>query len=150
MEANIQKAKESDWQNILVLLGEAGLREYLPNENFNENFYVLYEGENLVCTFVVDFENDIGVLKSFAVSKSVQGKGIGKKVANKMDFVAKDFKLSKLYATSWEAPEFWKKTIFKEINEDEASDIYFIKYVKDIKDRFPQYSPEMKHFLLTV
>lgn len=151
MEINIQKAKENDWRQILNLLEESGLREYLPDEKFNANFFVLYdEDDNLICTFTVDFQNDVGVLKSFAVSKIVQGKGIGKKVANEMDKIVKGLGLRKLYASSWEAPEFWKKTIFKEIDKNENSDLYFKDYKDSIDKRFPEYTESTKHFLLQI
>lgn len=151
MEINIQKAKENDWQKILTLLEESGLREYLPDENFNANFFVLYdEDDNLICTFTVDFQDGIGVLKSFAVSKIVQGKGIGKRVANEMNRISKALGLKKLYASSWEAPEFWKKTIFKEICENDNGDLYFKNYKDTINERFPEYTNSTKHFLLKI
>lgn len=151
MEVNIQKAKKNDWQGILTLLEEAGLREYLPDEEFNPNFFVLYDDvDNLICTFTIDFQDGIGVLKSFAVSKIVQGKGFGRKVANEMDKIAKSIGLKKLYASSWEAPEFWKKTIFKEISENDNSDLYFKNYKDSINERFPEYTENTKHFLLAL
>lgn len=151
MEINIQKAKKDDWQNILNLLEEAGLKEYLPDEEFNANFFVLYdESDNLISTFTIDFQDGIGILKSFAISKTIQGKGIGKRVANEMDKIAKGIGLKKLYASSWEAPRFWRKTIFKEIDENENSDLYFKDYKDRINERFPEYTKSTKHFLLAI
>ena len=67
-----------------------------------------------------------------------------------MDEVAKALKIKKLYATSWEAPDFWKKTNFQEIKEPEGKDKFFIIYLNSLKTRYPQFLEEMKHFLLRI
>ncbi len=146
----IEKACGEDWQDILELLESAGLRAYFSGVETHHNFYVVYEGSDILCTFAIDSKGEIGILKSFAVSKKAQGKGIGKKVANCMFDIAEEFKIKKLYATSWEAPEFWRKTIFNEISEEEGKDSFYKEYLNDIKTRFPEYTETMKHFLLEI
>ena len=148
----IKKAKEEDWKAILVLLEEAGLAIYMTGKETHKNFYVVqdFKAKNLICCFVIDFEDKTGILKSFAIKKDLQGQGIGKIIANKIPKLAKELGLENVYASSWESPGFWQKTDFNEINEKEATDKYFLKYVNYLETNFPQYTDKRKHFLLKI
>jgi len=143
-----EKATESNWQDILNLLSSAAPIENFTSLESYKNFFIVKDQGNIICCFAIDYENDIGILKSFAISKELQGKGVGKLIANKIDEVAKALKVKKLYATSWEAPDFWRKTNFKEISEIVGKDKFFIIYLNSLKTRYPQFLEDMKHFLL--
>ena len=148
----IEKAKEEDWGNILKLLDETSLTFWFTgNESFN-NFYIVKEPQNnnLICTFAIECENEIGVLKSFAIPKGLQGKGIGKYLANKTPLVAKELGIKKLYAVSQEAPEFWQKTKFREIKLEDAKDNYFINYLSLFCHRIPDYYNKTHYFLALI
>ncbi len=147
---NFEKATENNWQDILNLLSSAAPIENFTSLESYKNFFIVKDQGNIICCFAIDYENDIGILKSFAISKELQGKGVGKLIANKTDEVAKVLNVKKLYATSWEAPNFWKKTNFKEISEAEGKDKFFIIYLNSLKTRYPQFVDEMKHFLLII
>ncbi len=116
-DLKIEKACQSDWESVLQILKETGLKTYFSgNEHYN-TFYIVKELETkqIICCFSIDYEDTVGILKSFAIEKNLHGKGLGKKVVNKIPEIAKRIGLKKLYATSWEAPDFWRKTDLKEI-----------------------------------
>ena len=148
----IEKATQADWELVLQILEEAGLKTYFTgNENFR-TFYTVKnpETKELICCFAIDYEKDIGILKSFAVKKELHGKGLGKIIVSKISDPAKRLGLKKLYATSWEAPNFWRKVDFIEIDPQDSTDNYYLKYIKDLEKRFPQYTETRKHFLLVI
>ncbi|MBI3591276.1 MAG: GNAT family N-acetyltransferase [Candidatus Melainabacteria bacterium] len=148
----IEKATSADWESILQLLEEAELlTSFLGNETY-KTFYVIKEPKSklIICCFSIDFENKTGILKSYAIKKDFQGKGIGKITANKIPTLAKELGLTKIYATSWEAPGFWRKTLFKEINTTKSKDNYFLKYANHLETKFPRFLKQMKHFVLNI
>ena len=148
----IEKASVNDWKLILDLLEETELKSCLTGDENYKNFYVIKSKDykTLICCFCIDDEGEVGILKSFAISKRLQGKGIGKSVANNTSSIAKELGIKRLYAVSWEAPDFWEKTKFKEIKKDTSKDNFFIKYTDDLEKNFPQFSKRRVHFLLTV
>ena len=137
----IEKANESDWNPILKLLEETNLTSWLTGNEIYKNFYTVKENDNkfLMCCFALEFEDEIGILKSFAIRKDLQGKGIGKHIANRTPEIAKRFGVKRLYAASIEAPNFWLKTSFKEIKLDEIRDSYFLEYLRVYANKIPNY-----------
>lgn len=151
-QLKIEKASSNDWTIILELLNETGLADWLTgNENY-KNFYVVKETSknNIIGCFAIDYENKTGILKSFAIRKELQGTGLGKHIANKVTDIARRLGLKKVYASSWEAPGFWKKTNFEEVNPKESKDTFFLTYVNYLEKNFPQFSKNRKHFVLNI
>ena len=146
----IEKANQEDWNEILNILEETKLTHwFIGGENY-KNFYTVREpiSKKIICCFSIATEGDIGILKSFAVRINYQGKGIGKLIANKTPELAKKIKLKKIYAASAEAPDFWNKTIFKEINIKEANEPYYLSYIKKMEVKFPEVVKNASHYLL--
>ena len=99
----------------------------------------------------IEFENTIGILKSFAISTNLQGKGIGKYIVNNnLKKFCKQLGIKKLYAASIEAPQFWAKTIFKEIKRNEIKDDYFFGYLNNFCDKVSNYLEKTHYFLLLI
>lgn len=147
----IEKAKETDWNSILNLLNETNLTHwFFGNENY-KNFYVVQDkdSKSLICCFAIDTKENTGILKSFAVKKDLQGKGIGKFIVNQLPDIMTNLNIDKLYACSSEAPDFWKKTIFNEINTSSVNSNFYLKYLKDLETRYPSVYPYIKHFVTT-
>lgn len=149
----IEKATPKDWESILDLMNKTDLAFWFTgNENY-ENFFVVKDNlkDEIICTFAIEHENKIGVLKSFATKTELQGKGIGKYIVNNkiMDLV-KSIGIDRLYAASIEAPGFWQKTIFKEIKLKDIKDKYFLNYLNNFKDLVPNYYEKTHYFLLEV
>ena len=149
-ELKFEKASKKDLNEIVSLLKDANLFDYIPkNENF-ESFFVVKSNKNIICCFTLDIENDIAILKSYAIKNELRGKGIGKNIASKLPELGKTLKLKKIYAASWEAPEFWKKAGFNEINHLNSKDSHFLNYASYLEKHFPQFTKDRKYFVLVI
>ena len=148
----IEKADKKDWNKITDLLKEANLFSYIPTGEGFENFYVVKSDEtkNTICCFALYIKNDIAILKSYAIKNELRGKGIGKNIANKLPDLGKLLGLKKIYAASWEAGDFWRKAGFKEINLNESTNSYFLKYTNYLEKDYPQFSEETRYFVLNL
>ena len=150
-----EKANQKDWDSILKLLEETNLTFWFTgNENYSQ-FYIVKvrdpNNKNMICCFAIEYENKTGILKSFAVSKDLQGTGIGKFIVNnKIKDISKGLGIFQLYAASQEAPGFWQKTIFKEIKFSEIKDSFFLEYLKKscFKIKSGNYYEMTRYFLL--
>ena len=152
-QLKIESASEKDWLEILQLLEENDLIFWFTGNESSENFYIARNPENkkIICCFAIEFENTIGILKSFAISKDLQGKGIGKFIVNSnLERLCKQLGIKKLYAASIEAPQFWARTIFKEITRSEINDDYFFKYLNNFCDKVSDYFEKTHYFLLSI
>jgi N-acetylglutamate synthase-like GNAT family acetyltransferase len=144
----IEKAKKEDWDEILILLEETNLIDRVSGNGNYENFYSVKIQDKIICCFAIFYKDNIGILKSFGIKKDLQGQGIGKKIVNKLPELIKSIGLNKLYAASWEAPEFWEKAGFQEINFNESKDDYFLKYSDYLEKNYPQFAKTRKYFIL--
>ena len=150
-QLKIEKATHKDWKSILDLMEKTDLAFWFTgNESYN-NFFVVKDNQKkeIICTFSIEHENKIGVLKSFATKIELQGKGIGKHIVNsEIRELAKNLGIEKLYAASIEAPKFWQKTILKEIKFQDIKDQYFLDYLDNFKDKVENYFEKTHYFLL--
>ncbi|OGI10583.1 MAG: hypothetical protein A3I68_06745 [Candidatus Melainabacteria bacterium RIFCSPLOWO2_02_FULL_35_15] len=151
-QLKIEKANEKDWNEITYLLKEAGLFPYIGKDENFKKFYVIKSSEikNVICCFTLDIENNIAILKSYAVKNEFRGKGIGKNVAKRLPELGKNLNLRKIYAASWEAGNFWKKSGFKEVDLNKLLDTYFLKYAEHLEKNYPQFSEKTRYFILTL
>lgn len=147
---SIEKANDSDWDLILKLLEETRLTFWFSGNESYKNFYIVRDKSagSFACCFAIDTEEKTGILKSFAIRKDLQGKGFGKNIVSRLSDIMKKTGLNKLYACSYEAPDFWRKTIFSEININSVKDNFYLNYVNNLKTYHSQYYPEIVHFLL--
>lgn len=134
-----RNANPYDWTCIVELLKEVNLDRWLTG---NETFKSFFVGEdkasgNLAYCFSIDYLNDIGILKSFAVKKMLQGKGIGKNIVSELLNICNELGIKRLFAASSESPNFWRKTIFKEIKIHDIQDSYMLSYIDYIKNKIP-------------
>ena len=148
----IQKASHKDWNQIIEILKETRLANYMSGNESYKSFFVVRNHANseIICCFAIEQENDIGILKSFAVKTIFQRHGIGKHVVNLVKDIANKLKIKRLYASSWEAPDFWRKTSFKEIKRQEIKDNYAICYITNLENRFPELLKKSLHFLFLI
>ncbi len=152
LEIRIEKATKDEWESILGLLDETGSKEYLSGKETYKTFYTtrLNNDTSFVNCFSIEVENNIGILKSFAIKKELQGKGLGKIITTKLTEITRQLALKKLYASSWEAPGFWIKTNLKEIKEESIVDSFFLHYVQSLQKDFPILYRSVKHFVLII
>ena len=143
-----EKASKEDWDEILALLEETNLIDRISGNGTYESFYTVKIQNKIICCFAVLYEGKIGILKSFGIKKEYQGKGIGKNVSNKLPELLRNLGLTKIYAASWEAPDFWGKVGFQEVNFNKSSDDYFLQYAAYVEKNYPQFASKRKYFVL--
>ncbi len=148
----IQKATEHDWHEILTLLKDTKLAFWLTGKETYHDFYIARDSikKNIACCFAIYFKGEVGIVKSFAIRTDLQGKGLGKKIANDISNIGEKIGLKEIYACSWEAPRFWTKTNFKEINVELVTNQYYLNYSNYLRDKFPDHYKDIKHFLLEI
>lgn len=148
----IQKVDSSNLNLAKELLKETGLDFWIPKDETYKNFYAVIDKNtnSVIGCFAIDFENKTGILKSFAIKKDLQGHGIGKYLVNEIPKLCKTLNLEELYAASREAPDFWKKTIFKEIELSQIKNDYYLKYSEYLKIKLPEEFDETKIFYLKI
>ncbi len=147
-----EKASQKDWLNILDILKGAGLKGYMSGKETYKSFYTVKDSSKnkIIGCFAISIKNSIGIVKSFAIKKNLQGKGLGKVIANSLINTAKELNLKTLYASSWEAPEFWIKTNFKETSSRKINDSFFLNYINSLEKDFPDLFKSIKHFILLI
>ncbi len=149
----IEKAKAEDWQEILQLMKETDRTVFFTGKESYEKFYVVREPdpEKIICSFAIEFKNEIAILKFLGVKKILQRSGAGKHIVNKTPELLKKLGIKKLYASTWEAPGFWNKTVFKEIEIKDIKDKFFLDYLGELEKGFPyEYNNLLKNYLLQI
>ncbi len=142
-----RKASQDDWDSILKLLNETKLSFWFSGEENYKNFYVVINTETneIINCFAIYREGKVGILKQFATSKKLQGKGIGKYIANTIiPKIAKEIGLEKIYLQAgnkepFTSIHFWRKTIFKPLDKDEIKDNYAKDYFNNLEEKFPEH-----------
>ena len=139
-----RKATEDDWKSILNLLEETQLSYWFVWEENYRNFYITLDNSNKVINcFAIYLKDNIGLLKQFAVSNDLQGKGIGTCVANEILIkVAKELGLKRLYLQAgnkkpFTSFHFQKKTVFKQIDKESVKDKYAKEYFDSVEKNLP-------------
>ena len=150
VQYKIERANEKDWNTILQVLQSEDLTLWFTGKESYKDFYVvrnLFDRE-VICCFAIDRNNSIGILKSFAVVKKLQGKGIGRKIANMIPNMCEELRLKRLYAVTINTPGFWNKTFFREINLIEVKDGFLLQYLCNFVDKVDQYLRKIHIFLM--
>jgi amino-acid N-acetyltransferase len=121
----IRKAKISDVKEIKKLIDAfASENKMLPRSLNNlyehiRDFYVYVEdGKIMGCCALSIMWEDLAEVKGLAVSKDIQGKGIGKLLVEKCVEEAKDLGIKKVFALTY-VDKFFIKLGFTKISRDE-------------------------------
>ena len=121
----IRKATVDDVKKIQKLVNFYAKRERMLPRSLNElyenirDFYVYAEGKNIYgcCALHVDWE-DLSEIKSLAVAKSKNGKGIGTKLLTQCLKDAKTLKVKKVFALTY-IPGFFEAFGFSIVDKKE-------------------------------
>ncbi|MCX5686791.1 MAG: N-acetyltransferase [Candidatus Omnitrophica bacterium] len=121
----IRKADVSDVKKIQKLVNFYAKREQMLPRSLNElyenirDFWVYAEGSNIcgACALHVDWE-DLAEIKSLAVVKNKNGRGIGKKLLGQCMKDARALKVKKVFALTY-IPEYFEKFGFAIIDKKE-------------------------------
>lgn len=146
----INKATENDWNEILEILNETKLSYWFTGGESHHKFFIvrIKDSNEAVCCFQIAKENDVGILRSFAVRVKLQKSGIGRYIVdNLLPKIAKSLNLKRLYARGNDVGDFktngfWKKTIFQHIENSKIKDKFFRD---DIESTIAKYPPELFH-----
>lgn len=121
----IRKATVADVKKIQKLVNFYAKREQMLPRSLNElyenirDFWVYAEGPNVcgACALHIDWE-DLAEIKSLAVAKNKNGRGIGKKLLEQCLKDARTLKVKKVFALTY-IPEFFEKFGFTIIDRKE-------------------------------
>lgn len=153
---NIEKACEKDWQSILDLLKESKMDFWMDKGQDHKDFYLIKDGDNLICCFALLIEKDDAVLRHFTIRKGLQGQGYGKKLANQLipDFL-KNIGMKAIYLLCdnkepYTSYHFWKKTNFIVLENNAVVPKFFQDYTdKDTREN-PEYVDTRYAFCLNL
>ena len=112
-----------------------------------KNFFVVIDNKTneIINCFAIYIEGKVGVLKQFAVSNKLQGKGVGKYIANEIiPKIAKEINLKEIYLQGGnKAPftsiSFWQKTVFQHIDKDEIKNTFVKDYIINLEKNLPEH-----------
>ena len=148
------KAAKSDWKEILKLLDETKLSYWFSGNENHKNFYVVknQSSKKIIGCFAIYSKGKIGILKSFAVRKNTQNKGLGKYIIdNILPIAGKQLGLKKIYGSSYKSAGFWgSRSHIKEVDPLKIKDKYFLEYISYLNKNYPHYTKKNKHFLLRI
>lgn len=121
----IRKAKIDDIKQIQALINYFAKQDVMLARSINElyenirDFWVEEQNGKIVgcCALHVSWDN-LAEIKSLAVSKEKQKKGIGKELVSACLAEAKELKAKKVFALTYK-PEFFKKIGFKKIRHSD-------------------------------
>ena len=119
----IRKAKTTDIKHIHQLVNEFAKKEEMLPRSLNDLYesirdIYIYEDKGKikgVCALHIMWD-DLAEIRSLAVSKDLQGKGIGKRLLATCIKEAKELGIKRVFALTYQ-PEFFRKIGFKEIDK---------------------------------
>jgi amino-acid N-acetyltransferase len=135
----IRRATIKDVKNIQKLINfYAKKDEMLPRslnelyENIRDFFIFEHNGKVAGCSALHICWEDLGEIKSLAVAKSWQGRGVGKKLLTACLEDAKRLRLKKIFALTYR-PTYFRMFGFKEIDKANLPHKIWIDCVKCVK-----------------
>ena len=149
----IEKASINDWDEILSLMEETGRTKFFSGKECFESFYLVRDPDSgkIICSFDINTNGYVSILKFLGVKKDFQGNGIGKYIVNKVPQFLKEKGIKMLFASTWEAPKFWKSTIYSEIKTEDVKDPFFREYLNELKTKFPyEYENMLRNFYVNL
>ncbi|MCF7907763.1 MAG: N-acetyltransferase [Candidatus Omnitrophica bacterium] len=119
----IRKATLTDSKKIQALINAWAKEGRVLERSLNyiyehiRDFWVYTQGKRIIgcCALSVVGWQDLGEVKSLAIAKSFQGRGIGKKLVLKCLEEARRLEVSNIFALTF-VPQFFKKLGFKKIS----------------------------------
>ena len=117
----LRKATIDDVEKIYKLINDFAAKDVMLPRSLSElyenirDFFVFVQDNTVVgCSALHIFWKDLAEIKSLAVMKSFQGKGIGKKLANACIREARKLGIAKMFVLTY-VPEFFEKCGFHRV-----------------------------------
>lgn len=118
----ILKANKGNYQNVISLLKVLDLPPEGVIDHF-QNFFIALEDDNIVGSVGIEVYGKIGLLRSVGVAKNFQGKGLGKKLVERIHEYSKTKGLEKIYLFTETAEQFFENQFgYKIISRDQVDD----------------------------
>lgn len=117
--AEIKKAQKSHLKAIFHLLQENESHTEEVEENI-ENFWIICEGKEIIGCAGLEIYGKVALLRSVAIRKDRQHKGLGQTLTRSILAFAKKRKVKKLYLLTLTAADFFRKFGFRRIERDEV------------------------------
>ena len=119
--ADIIKANDQDLDSVLSLLKIVNLPTEGVDDNFH-NFFVAWEGSQIVGCAGIEIYENIGLIRSVAVHPASQGRGLGYKLVNTIHRFSIERGLNEIYLLTETAEKFFSKLNYIVIPREEADD----------------------------
>ncbi|MBI5306845.1 MAG: N-acetyltransferase [Planctomycetes bacterium] len=120
----LRKATIDDVEKIYKLINDFAAKDVMLPRSLSElyenirDFFVFVQDNTVVgCSALHIFWKDLAEIKSLAVMKSFQGKGIGKKLANACIREARKLGIAKMFVLTY-VPEFFEKCGFHRVEKE--------------------------------
>lgn len=120
----LRKAKLEDVKNIHKIISFFARQNLMLSRSVGEvseniRDFVIAEEENkiIACCALQIYIDDLAEIKSLAVSKKYQNKGIGKKLIKHTLIEAEDLNVKKIFALTY-VPELFEKLNFKKLDKE--------------------------------
>lgn len=114
LDIYFKKAQFEDLDSIILLLRKLDL-VFEEVENHLENFFVIKFNNEIVGCAGIEHYDDVGLLRSVAIDVNFQGKGLGKKLVEKIINYALEKSIIFLYLLTNTAEDFFMRFGFKTI-----------------------------------
>ncbi len=120
----LRKATIEDVEKIYKLINDFAAKDVmLPRslselyENIRDFFVFIHDDQFVGCSALHIFWKDLAEIKSLAVTKSFQGKGVGKKLAKACMREAHKLGIGKIFVLTY-VPEFFEKSGFCRVEKE--------------------------------
>ncbi|MCX5710304.1 MAG: N-acetyltransferase [Candidatus Omnitrophica bacterium] len=135
----IRKAQVKDIKNIQALINIFAKQDLMLARSLNElyenlrDFWVVEENKKIIgCAAMHISWEDLAEVKSLAVAKNKQGKGIGKELVLACLKEGKELGAKKVFALTYK-PEFFKKFGFKKVKHTSLPHKIWIECIRCCK-----------------
>lgn len=135
----IRKAQVKDIKNIQALINVFAKQDLMLARSLNElyenirDFWVMEENKKIIgCAAMHISWEDLAEIKSLAVVKNKQGKGVGKELVSVCLKEAKELGAKKVFVLTYR-PEFFKKFGFKKVKHSNLPHKIWIECIRCCK-----------------
>ena len=144
MAQNIRKANPEELQSVLKLLEDSELPAAGVDQHF-ESFLVASDSSGLVGTIGLERYEEVGLLRSLAVSSKRRGSGLGAALVDRLLEQARADGVSEVYLLTTTAASYFPRHGFEVIRREEAD--ARLQASKEFQGAFPDSAVCMRRVL---
>ena len=118
---NIKELNSEEFETVYTLLQESEL-DSSDLKQRNIRLFRFEENDQIIGVGGLEIVDDLALLRSVAISKKQQNKGLGKQLVTQIEKSAKESGLSALYLLTNTATEFFKAIGYLQIHRDDFAE----------------------------